>query len=97
MRTYSSGMMVRLAFAISASIKPEILLIDEIFGAGDADFMKKARKKMVDLLDQSSIVVMATHSDALIQEFCNKALLLQGGRIQYFGDIESAREMYYNG
>jgi ABC-2 type transport system ATP-binding protein/lipopolysaccharide transport system ATP-binding protein len=97
MRTYSSGMMVRLAFAISASIKPEILLIDEIFGAGDADFMKKARQKMVDLLDQSSIVVMATHSDALIKEFCNKALLLQGGRIQYFGDIDQALEMYYHG
>jgi ABC-type polysaccharide/polyol phosphate transport system ATPase subunit len=89
-------MMVRLAFAISASIRPEILLIDEIFGAGDANFMDKARQKMIDLLNQSSIVVMATHSDILIREFCNKALLLQGGRIQYFGDVDSALQKYYH-
>jgi ABC-type polysaccharide/polyol phosphate transport system ATPase subunit len=96
-RTYSSGMMVRLAFAISASIKPEVLLIDEIFGAGDASFMQKAQQKMVELLDQSSIVVMATHSEPLIKEFCNKALLLQGGRVQFFGDVNTAIKIYSNG
>jgi ABC-type polysaccharide/polyol phosphate transport system ATPase subunit len=96
-RTYSSGMMVRLAFAISVSIQPEILLIDEIFGAGDADFMEKARQKMVDLLNESSIVVMASHSDELIKEFCNKALLLEGGQIKYFGDTETAIKMYHEG
>ena len=83
LRTYSSGMKVRLAFSISTSIDPDILLIDEVFGAGDAGFMDKARKKMVSLLNQSSIVVMATHSDELIQEFCNKALLMEGGRITF--------------
>lgn len=94
-RTYSSGMMVRLAFAISTSISPEILLIDEIFGAGDADFMEQARRKMISLLDQSSIVVMATHSDELIQEFCNKALLLECGHIKYFGPVKEAIEVYH--
>jgi ABC-type polysaccharide/polyol phosphate transport system ATPase subunit len=96
-RTYSSGMMVRLAFAISTAIHPEILLIDEIFGAGDASFFKTARKKMVELLNHSSIVVMATHSDELIQEFCNKVLLLEGGRIKYFGDKKTALEIYHTG
>jgi ABC-type polysaccharide/polyol phosphate transport system ATPase subunit len=96
-RTYSSGMMVRLAFAISTSIQPEILLIDEIFGAGDANFFETARRKMVELLDHSSIVVMATHSDDLIREFCNKVLLLDGGRIKYFGDTETALDIYHNG
>lgn len=95
-RTYSSGMKIRLSFAISTSIKPEILLIDEIFGAGDADFMTKARKKMASLLDQSSIVVMATHSNDLIKEFCNKALLLENGKIKYFGDVDQALEIYRN-
>jgi ABC-type polysaccharide/polyol phosphate transport system ATPase subunit len=95
-RTYSSGMMVRLAFAISASIKPDILLIDEIFGAGDSDFIKKARQKMVSLLDQSNIVVLATHSDELITEFCNKALLLEAGQINYFGEIKKALDIYHN-
>lgn len=94
-RTYSSGMMVRLAFAISTSINPDILLIDEVFGAGDADFMQKARQRMVSLLNQSSIVVIATHSDELIREFCNKALLLEGGRIKYFGSVEKALETYH--
>lgn len=93
-RTYSAGMQVRLAFSIATSIQPEILLIDEIFGAGDSDFMKKARQRMISLLNQSSIVVMATHADDLIKEFCNKALLLQGGSIQYFGDTHEALARY---
>lgn len=95
-RTYSSGMKVRLAFAISTSIKPDILLIDEIFGAGDADFMQKARQKMVSLLNQSNIVVMATHSDELIKEFCNQALLLENGAVKYFGSVETALNIYHN-
>lgn len=95
-RTYSSGMRVRLAFAISTSIDPDILLIDEVFAAGDADFMQKARKKMVSLLDQSSIVLIATHADDLIKEFCNKALLLEGGRVKYFGSVDEALGIYHN-
>ncbi len=95
-RTYSSGMMVRLAFAISACNQPDILLIDEVFGAGDADFMQRARNKMISLLNKSSIVVMATHSDDLIKEFCNKTLLLEGGRIKYFGDTQTALNLYHN-
>ncbi|HEX4045470.1 MAG TPA: ABC transporter ATP-binding protein [Gammaproteobacteria bacterium] len=95
-RTYSSGMMVRLAFAISTSIQPDILLIDEIFGAGDADFLQKARNRMISLLNQSNIVIMATHSDELIREFCNKALLLEGGRIKYFGAVDEALALYHN-
>lgn len=96
-RTYSSGMQVRLAFAISASIQPDILLIDEIFAAGDSGFVEKARNRMVSLLDQSSIVVMATHSDELISEFCNKVLLLEGGKVKYFGPVREGLKIYHNG
>lgn len=95
-RTYSSGMMVRLAFAISTSIQPEILLVDEVFGTGDAEFMEKARQKMVSLLDQSNIVVLASHSDNLLKEFCNKGLLLEGGRVKFFGPTDTALELYRN-
>lgn len=95
-RTYSSGMMVRLAFAISACTQPDILLIDEVFGTGDADFMQRARKKMISLLDKSSIVVMATHSDELIEEFCKKTVVLEGGQIKYFGDTKTALALYHN-
>ncbi len=95
-RTYSSGMLLRLAFAITVSIKPEILLIDEIFGAGDAEFRERAQKKMISLLDQSSIVVMANHTDEIIREFCNKVLLLQGGELKYFGPVKEGLELYHS-
>lgn len=94
-RTYSNGMMVRLAFAISTSIKPDILLIDEIVGAGDAAFMESARQRMTSLLDQSSIVVIANHSDEVMRELCNKALLLESGQVKYFGDVEEALKIYH--
>lgn len=94
-RTYSSGMLVRLAFAVSASISPEILLIDEVFGVGDAGFVERAEQKMIALLDQSSIVVMANHSDDSIRRFCNKGLLLEGGTIRYFGDTNEALDLYH--
>lgn len=93
-RTYSTGMLVRLAFAISVSIQPDILLIDEIFGAGDALFMEKAQQKMISLLNQSSIVIMANHSNSMIKEFCNKALLLEAGQVKYLGSVEEAFERY---
>lgn len=93
-RTYSSGMMVRLAFAISTSIAPDILLIDEVFGAGDANFMQRARDKMVSLLNQSSIVIIATHSPDLIKEFCNKAILLDSGQIKCFDKVEKVMKVY---
>lgn len=95
LRTYSSGMTIRLIFAISASIKPDILLIDEIFNAGDAEFMEKARKKLLSLVSQSSIVVLASHSDDLIKEFCNKALLLENGSVHYFGPTAEAFRIYH--
>ena len=94
-RTYSSGMMVRLAFAISASIVPDILIIDEIFGTADAAFMEQARQKMVTLLDQSSVVVMATHAEDLIKEFCNKCVLMEAGQIKFIGNTTEALELYY--
>ena len=93
-RTYSSGMRVRLAFAISTTTKPDILLIDEVFGVGDADFMSKARQKMISLLQESSIVVIATHANQLIREFCNKVILLESGELKYFGEVETGMQLY---
>lgn len=95
-RTYSSGMMVRLAFAISTSIQPDILLIDEIFGAGDKDFMEKAMHKMASLVKNSSIVIIASHSESLLTQFCNKGILLEAGEIKYFGSIENALALYHS-
>lgn len=94
MRTYSSGMQLRLAFAIATSIDPEILLIDEILGVGDANFLEKAQKKMASLMDRSSIVVLASHSGAILKEFCNKGLIMEGGRIKFYGTVDDALSIY---
>jgi len=93
-RTYSSGMMVRLAFAISACIQPDILLIDEVLGAGDADFLEKARQRMLSLMHNSRIVVFASHSAELIEEFCNKVLVLNAGSVEYFGSLTNVPDKY---
>lgn len=92
--TYSSGMLVRLAFSISTCMQPDILLIDEVFGTGDADFFEKARQRMIDLMNHSRIVVFASHAPVLIREFCNKILVLNAGAIEYYGPIEEAQKLY---
>lgn len=94
-RTYSAGMMVRLAFSIATSIRPEILLIDEVFGAGDTKFMEKAQARMVSLLDQASIVIFASHADGLVKEFCNKALLLESGQLIEIGPVQQVLDRYH--
>ena len=93
-RTYSTGMLVRLGFAIATSIDPEILLLDEGLGAGDARFADKAKERVDALIERSSILVLASHSDSLVQTMCNKAILLQGGRIITSGGVDEVIEAY---
>jgi ABC-type polysaccharide/polyol phosphate transport system ATPase subunit len=80
-RTYSAGMQTRLTFAVATAAHPEILLVDEVFGAGDADFQVKARKRMNEFIEKSSIFVLASHSPELIRSFCNKICTLEHGRM----------------
>jgi len=82
-RTYSSGMQLRLAFSVATSIQPEILLMDEVIGAGDTAFMRKAKKRLDQLMDQASIVVLASHSEEIINKLCNKKIFLERGRIKH--------------
>lgn len=93
-RTYSAGMRARLAFAISTSIDPDILLLDEGVGAGDASFTMKARQRVEDLISRSGILVLATHSTALAKDLCDKALWLKQGEIVGWGDVEEVIEKY---
>jgi ABC-type polysaccharide/polyol phosphate transport system, ATPase component len=93
-RTYSSGMMLRLAFAISTCIDPEILLMDELIGAGDAHFLDKAEKRMNGMIDRASILVIASHSENIIRRLCTKAILLDGGRIRAVGSVEEVLKTY---
>ncbi len=87
-RTYSSGMMVRLSFAIATCVQPEILLIDEWLGAGDANFFKKAERRMHDFIEKSSILVLASHSIPLLEKWCSRGILLAQGRIEKVGPIK---------
>jgi ABC-2 type transport system ATP-binding protein/lipopolysaccharide transport system ATP-binding protein len=94
LRTYSAGMQTRLAFAVSTSIDPEILLLDEQIGAGDAAFMLKASERLERLVERSGILVLASHSDEAVQRFCTKAVLLERGRLKFFGPADEALALY---
>ena len=80
-RTYSTGMVTRLGFAIATSIDPDILLLDEGLGTGDARFATRAEERLKSLVNRSSILVLASHSDALIKSMCNRSALLEKGHV----------------
>lgn len=79
-RTYSSGMLLRLAFAVSTSVAPEILLLDEWLSVGDAGFREKAERRLTEMIESSAIVVLASHDENLIRRFCSRMLRLDHGR-----------------
>lgn len=87
-KAYSQGMAARLAFAVATSMDPEILLMDEWIGAGDASFQEKAKERMNALAEKAGIIVLASHNRSLLQKTCNKMLELQAGQMTYFGDAE---------
>ena len=93
-RTYSTGMMSRLGFAIATALDPEILLLDEGIGAGDARFAERAAKRVDALIERANILVLATHGDGLIRSMCNKAVLLHTGRVVTAGGVEDVIEAY---
>jgi ABC-2 type transport system ATP-binding protein/lipopolysaccharide transport system ATP-binding protein len=87
-------MRLRLAFAVSTAVDADILLLDEVIGVGDASFMKKAERRMLDLQNRAKIVVLASHSDMVIRQMCNKALWMESGRIREFGGMDEIIAKY---
>ena len=87
-RTYSAGMAVRLAFAVATLMAPQILLMDEWFLAGDADFMARARERLEALVQGADILVLATHDMGIVRQWCTRAIRLGGGRIEADGPVE---------
>ncbi|WP_432472032.1 ABC transporter ATP-binding protein [Amphritea sp. HPY] len=79
-RTYSSGMQLRLAFAVSTSIDADIIIMDEWLSVGDADFNEKASQRLTSFVENASILVIATHSEDLLRNVCNRAFRLEHGR-----------------
>ncbi len=95
-RTYSTGMVLRLAFAISTAVGPEILILDEMIGAGDAAFVEKAQARIQKLIKHASIMVLATHDDALVKKLCPTSVWLKGGRLMAAGETESVLNKYHS-
>jgi ABC-type polysaccharide/polyol phosphate transport system ATPase subunit len=93
-RTYSAGMRMRLAFAISTSVEPDILLLDEGIGAGDAAFVEKANQRIQSFADSAGIIVLASHSEALIRRICSTAVLMERGRVVEVADVETILAAY---
>ena len=93
-RTYSTGMLVRLGFAVATAINPEILLLDEELGAVDARFAARAAERVESLIERSSIVVLASQSEDLIRKICNRAILLDHGRVIADGPTAEVLEIH---
>jgi ABC-2 type transport system ATP-binding protein len=94
LRTYSTGMRVRLALGVVTSIDPEILLLDEGIGAVDSAFMDKARDRLVDLVRRSGLLVFASHSDDLLLELCTSAVWLDEGHLKAQGSLRDVLTAY---
>jgi lipopolysaccharide transport system ATP-binding protein len=92
--TYSTGMQVRLAFAISTFSAGDVLLLDEVIGAGDAAFMEKARRRITELIQQSEIMLLASHDLAAVSSLCGRALVLHRGALAFDGPVELGIERY---
>jgi lipopolysaccharide transport system ATP-binding protein len=93
-RCYSSGMVMRLAFAIATARHPEILLIDEVFGTGDMVFQKKAEERMRDFLHKARIVVMVGHALEFLEEFCTGVIWLHKGQVHAIGPTRQIIQAY---
>lgn len=93
-KMYSAGMQARLAFGISTAICPDILLLDEVVGTGDARFINKAMDRIEKLMKNANILVLASHSTDIIKQFCDKALWLDHGEIKGFGDVNHVLDSY---
>ena len=91
-RTYSAGMLTRLAFAVATSIEPEVLLMDEWIETGDAEFFHKAEARLRSLVERAGILVLASHNVALIRSYCNTGVWLEHGRVKLLGPIEEVLE-----
>ena len=93
-KRYSSGMYVRLAFAVAAHLDPEILIVDEVLAVGDAEFQKKCLGKMGDVAGEGRTVLFVSHNMAAIQQLCKKAIVIQLGQIAFSGEADKSISLY---
>lgn len=94
-RTYSSGMHLRLAFAVSTVLKPEVLLMDEWLSVGDESFRNKAEDRLTNLVDSAKILVIATHSRELVEKTCTRAIWMEHGQVKMDGPAMEVAAAYF--
>src|SRR5918993_153733 len=94
LRTYSTGMRVRLALGVVTSIDPEILILDEGIGAVDAAFLQKSKKRLAELVERAGLLVFASHSDEFLRDLCDTAIWMEHGRIRQQGPIDDVLAAY---
>ncbi|WP_176037282.1 ABC transporter ATP-binding protein [Brucella tritici] len=94
-RTYSSGMQMRLAFATSTAIRPEILIMDEWLSTGDEDFKERANQRMKELVETTNILVLASHSRALLEKNCNRIIWLEHGKVKMDASPQKVLPIYF--
>lgn len=94
LKNYSSGMRARLGFSIATMVKPEILILDEVLSVGDAKFKKKSEAKLKSMMDENTTVLFVSHNLAQVRRICNKAIILEKGKLIVYGDIEQVCAQY---
>ena len=94
LKNYSSGMKSRLGFAIATAVEPDILILDEILSVGDAKFRKKSEQKVMSMMDKGVTVLFVSHNISQVQRICNKAILLEHGKIIAKGTTEEVCPIY---
>lgn len=95
--TYSSGMKLRILFAMITHFKRDILIVDEVFGVGDTHFAERAYERMTGFVHTSKTMMLATHSEGLLRQFCNKCMWLDNGQIRALGTPDEVLEAYHAG
>ncbi|NJN71838.1 MAG: ABC transporter ATP-binding protein [Limnothrix sp. RL_2_0] len=93
-KRYSSGMYVRLAFAVAAHLEPEILVIDEVLAVGDIDFQKKCLRKMNGIARENTTILLVSHNVSIVQDLCNQSILLEQGKVRTLGSTKNVIETY---
>ncbi|MEZ8177308.1 ABC transporter ATP-binding protein, partial [Vibrio sp. 1F292] len=93
-RVYSSGMQVRLAFAVATAIRPDILIVDEALSVGDASFQRKCFRRIEEFQDKGTTLLFVTHDIESMKRICDKGLLLNNGKLAAFGDAKSVADQY---
>lgn len=94
LKNYSSGMKARLGFAIATALEPQILILDEVLSVGDAKFKKKSEKRIIDMIDSGITVLFVSHSIEQVKKICNKAIILEKGKLIAEGDVDSVVKKY---